>query len=313
MSKSAKLLTSFQERMGWVIGGKSAVGQVDGYWFSLTQMRNIEPAIVSVTLSNPETGSLENLKNAFMSEKKKYRLAKIVIEDNNVFFTVNADTNSDMMYQKTANLIKDLAEYFKVNSLLPGCKICGENVLLNAVKISEYSYGVCDPCFGEVQKELEEKAYSNELQGNYFTGIIGAMAGAFIGALLWMAVSYIGFYASIVGFVMAFLSHKGYELLKGRIGRGMPFIIAVSVIIGVIFANILEIALLMSLDPETGLSFLEAFWFSFQALYNTEVFYVGQVWSGIGFGLLFAVLGSYRKIKEIFESTKPEYYSVERL
>ncbi len=70
-------------------------------------------------------------------------------------------------------------------------------------------------------------------QGNLIGGIIGALLGALIGAVVWMIVGMLGYIASIVGFVIAFLADKGYDLLKGRQGVIKMIVLIVCVVLAV--------------------------------------------------------------------------------
>lgn len=47
---------------------------------------------------------------------------------------------------------------------------------------------------------------------------MGALIGAAIGAVFWALVGILGYMASIVGFIIAYLADKGYDLLNGRQG-----------------------------------------------------------------------------------------------
>jgi len=51
---------------------------------------------------------------------------------------------------------------------------------------------------------------------------------------------------------MAFLAQAGYRLSRGRIQKGMPWIVLGSVVIGILVANAIEIAIGLSQDPEIG-------------------------------------------------------------
>jgi hypothetical protein len=150
-------------------------------------------------------------------------------------------------------------------------------------------------------KSIIEK---NDREGSYLLGAIGALLGSMVGAALWLLVSYFGFYASLVGFVMAYLAQFGYKLFMGRIHKWMPFIIMVSVVLGVLAANAVEVAIGLMQDPEIGLTFIESLKIAPQAFYNTEYFYVGKVWTNVGVGMLFAVLGSWRTIKDLFTEAR---------
>lgn len=80
--------------------------------------------------------------------------------------------------------------------------------------------------YGYIQ-ETEEK------KGSVFTGTIGALLGAAIGAAAWAAVGMMGYMASIIGFVIAFLAGKGYDLFKGRQGAIKMVVLVICVILAV--------------------------------------------------------------------------------
>lgn len=79
---------------------------------------------------------------------------------------------------------------------------------------------------------------SQEQNGNLIGGIIGALGGAAIGAVVWALVGMMGYIASIVGFVIAFLADKGYDLLKGRQGVIKMIILIICVVLAVFAGTI---------------------------------------------------------------------------
>ena len=72
-----------------------------------------------------------------------------------------------------------------------------------------------------------------EKNGSVIGGIIGAVIGAAIGAVAWAVVGMLGYIASIIGFVIAFLADKGYDLLKGRQGVLKMIVLIVCVVLAV--------------------------------------------------------------------------------
>lgn len=56
-------------------------------------------------------------------------------------------------------------------------------------------------------------------QNNLKKGILGAVVGSIPGILLWILLGYIGYTASIVGFVIAFGILFGYNLLGGTLEK----------------------------------------------------------------------------------------------
>jgi len=74
---------------------------------------------------------------------------------------------------------------------------------------------------------------SQQKKGSIIGGFIGALVGAAIGAVLWTVVGMLGYIASIVGFVIAFLADKGYDLLKGRQGVIKMIVLIICVVLAV--------------------------------------------------------------------------------
>lgn len=105
------------------------------------------------------------------------------------------------------------------------------------------------------EKELMERPES------YLTGAIGALLGALIGAAAWAAVLVAGYITSVVGLLIGFLSIKGYDLLRGKQGKGkIPIIICVTVLavlLGNVGAYAYELARMIGAGELPGWSYSE--------------------------------------------------------
>lgn len=73
-------------------------------------------------------------------------------------------------------------------------------------------------------------------EGNRAAGVIGALIGAAIGCVVWTVVYHLGYMASIVGLLTAYLAIKGYELLgkkRDMFGNVISILFSViSIVIG---------------------------------------------------------------------------------
>lgn len=76
-----------------------------------------------------------------------------------------------------------------------------------------------------------------EPKGSILLGILGALVGAVIGAVVWAVVGALGYIASIVGFLIAFLASKGYDLFHGRQGKVKVVVLILCVILAVMLGN----------------------------------------------------------------------------
>lgn len=84
-----------------------------------------------------------------------------------------------------------------------------------------------------MENNYEYVQETQEKKGSIVGGIIGALVGAAIGAVAWTLVGMLGYIASIIGFVIAFLADKGYDLLKGRQGVIKMIVLIVCVVLAV--------------------------------------------------------------------------------
>lgn len=97
-----------------------------------------------------------------------------------------------------------------------------------------------DTCAGRVRQAVEEgnEQRSREDTGHYITGLLGALAGSVLGAVVWAIVLSIGYIASIVGLLIGFLAEKGYDLARGKQGKGKVVILVFAVVFGVLLGNL---------------------------------------------------------------------------
>lgn len=313
MRKPTRFIQAMQADMGWKLSGQSLIGQMDGYWFFITQPGMFQPIVVKSAVFGPDSPKLQPVMQAIKARKKVYKIGRVANEHHVLVVALNADTSVDKSKARVSELILELARLLAQFGISSGCSICGSNEPLETVRIGEAPASICPTCNERLRSEFARIVDHNERSGNYFTGIIGALLGAIAGAALWLLISYLGFYASIVGFVMAFLAQSGYRLFKGKIGRGMPLVILVAVVLGIFAANTVEIAIGLAQDPEIGLTFGEALIVAPLAYIDTELFYVGKVWLNSGVGLLFALMGSWRTIRNLASEAKGETYEIESI
>ena len=77
-------------------------------------------------------------------------------------------------------------------------------------------------------------------KSNVFLGIIGAIGGSLVGAILWVGISLIGFIAGVAGFVMLKFALKGYEKLSGKLDKKGAVISLIIAALMVFFANVAD-------------------------------------------------------------------------
>lgn len=177
------------------------------------------------------------------------------------------------------------------------CPECGCEVVGGCWKlIGGVAYYMHGACADKVSRNIAENQ-ENEKQnrtGNYVTGLIGAMLGASVGAVLWSVVLYFGYVASIIGFVVGFLAEKGYNLFRGKQGKGKIVILIIAVIFGVLMGNVGADAIYLVQMIASGelVDFVYAdIPLLILLLLVEDPEYLTYILSNMGMGLLFAGLG----------------------
>ena len=101
------------------------------------------------------------------------------------------------------------------------------------------------------------EAINSASQGSYITGTIGAIIGGAIASLPWVLVYVYGnMIVAILAILIALGAFYGYKLAKGKMGKGLPAIIAiVSVAIIVVLTTIVCPLVIISKEANMEASF----------------------------------------------------------
>lgn len=186
------------------------------------------------------------------------------------------------------------------------CGECGEEIASGRwVLIDGTAHYFHDACFDKLKTEITEEELTQKAQDDdsYAAGATGAFLGALLGAVVWGFVLCMGYVASIVGLLIGWLANKGYDLLKGRKGKGKIVILALAVIAGVvigtlggyavgIWMNTNDILKQSGMDPLSASYLFDIF---IDMLATDEI--VGYIIKDILLGLLFAALGVFTMLK----------------
>lgn len=136
---------------------------------------------------------------------------------------------------------------------------------------------------------------------NVIAGMIGAIAGALLGGASIVLLDQLGFVASISGFLIAFLSLKGYEWLGGRLTKKGVVASIVLCLIVPLLAYFMSIAIYWTqTEPNLTLGM------SFAAVLESATY--AEFWGEIGLSVLmlygFTALGAYSTISAAFKKNK---------
>lgn len=183
------------------------------------------------------------------------------------------------------------------------CPECGCEITSGVWKLIGGSvYYMHIPCADKVCRDImtRDEQQKQERTGNYLTGLIGALLGAAVGSVLWAVVLYFGYVASIIGFVIGFLAEKGYNLFRGKQGKGKIAILIIAVILGVLVGNfgadVITLVQMIGAGELPDMVYGDIPWLILLVLLEDGAYLMATL-SNIGMGLLFAGLGVWTLLR----------------
>lgn len=148
--------------------------------------------------------------------------------------------------------------------------------------------------------ENETFAASPEVRAkeNVVLGILGALGGALLGGASIIGLSQLGYIASISGFILAFCTLKGYELLaKGRSTKGMVICVLLMLVTPFV-ADWLDWGILVYRElADYGVTFGQ----SLQLLpefFADGTIPMGEYFKNLGMIYLFVIIGGFYTLKD---------------
>lgn len=184
------------------------------------------------------------------------------------------------------------------------CPECGGEMaveswyLMNGVALCTH-----ETCAQQMQAELDqdEQQRQEEDTGSYAQGFVGALFGAVLGAVVWALVLLLGYVASIVGLLIGWLAEKGYNLFKGKQGKGKVAILIVVIILGVCLGTLaadgVTLAQMIGEGELIGWSYGDIP-SAILLMLATDSEYLTATLSNMGMGLLFAGLGVFALLRK---------------
>lgn len=244
--------------------------------------------------------SLEEI-NLFLKENhKKYRAKPAQLNGNTVSVLLNSEIKR-IKPEDVAVFVDEATAFLADKGYRSGCAVCsadsGEGYTLQGGFIQQ----MCAPCHEKLAAATTEIKRERAETGSYLTGLVGALLGGIIGIIPWVLIGMLGYIAGISGFVMAFLSYKGYLLLRGRRGPGMTWILILVLIVFTYIAvltsqGIVEYQYLAEMGYEVDIFELAKMMIA--APFLPEFFETGALWGSIALGWLFAGLGSFAFLRK---------------
>lgn len=306
-------LKKLAKENGMKVAKGVAYGSLRGYAATLSEGSGWKQIVFSTTFTDPaKRTELTDLVSA-ADVKKLYRVQNLGIGPRSV--QVVFLDNPGTMKKITAFLdwfIPLLKEYTATGANI--CTECGCEITAGRwALINGTAYHFHDSCAQKAAQEVEndnaQRAENNS--GSYALGLVGALLGSALGAVLWAIVLNMGYVASLVGLVIGWLAEKGYSLLKGRQGKAKVLILIIAIIFGVLLGTFAADAFTLMGMINDG----ELYGFTMgdipmiiSVLLAEDAEYRSAMMSNILMGLLFAGLGVFAMLRQTGKSVADSKY-----
>ena len=301
MADRSGLIAAIASRYGWKVHETAAIGELSGYWFSVSQASKGAHVYIFTSVSGLRALEFTKLKSILEEKGADLGIIEVSSAGNSIWLKLRGKGRPEEVEEIAVSSLRALAGELSYLGLKAGCNFCDSEGPLKPHMVSGTAVEICESCASRlIELDKAGGAEPKGSKGSYLTGALGAASGAVIGGILWILVARLGFVSSLVGLIMAFLSKTGYEMLNGRRGRGKAAIIATMVFLGVVGAvfTFYPIELREALGPELPLSFwIGTVLIGFVS--DSELFWI--IMKDLGIGLLFALLGSYGIVSGILK------------
>ena len=280
-----------------------AYGSFRGYCTTLSEGAGYKQMVLATTF--PEQSKQDELIGLVSRAdvSKEYRVQSLDFAPNgiNIVFLDNPGT------MKKINAFIEwffpLLEQYGAShiEICPECGMPVENgrwILRDGVA----AFYVHESCGEKISRQIEEEKEEKKKPGNgsYGTGLLGSLLGALLGAIVWGIVLYMGYVASVVGLLIGWLANKGYDLLKGKQGKGKIIILIVAIVFGVLLGTILPDVVYLAQGIGSG-EYIITYGEIFPVILATLLYepeYQQSVLANGGLGLLFAALGVFALLRK---------------
>lgn len=234
-------LKKFAKEYNMKIDSGVAYGVMNGYAVTLQEGNGYKQMAISTRFPEMEAQRAFEQQVSAVNIASQFRVQQFQITPSCIVATFTDSVGTMKKLREFANWIFPLLKNYGA-AMASLCNECGAPIYDGGVWMLRDGIAaahVHEMCGNRVQQSLiqENAQRLQENDGSYATGTIGAILGSVVGAAVWAVVLMGGWVASIVGLLIGFLANTGYNLLKGKQGKGKIAILIVAVIIGVVLGT----------------------------------------------------------------------------
>lgn len=297
-----KQIRDFSNKWGFKTYNNQIFGTFQGYQFIMFFNKEANTFFITTYIS---TSTNNDYLNEFLKQlKESNNISTYKINEGTLTLSIKKASKS-ITEEFIENLSQQITEKFKELQVRPSCFNCDKEGIQQYTNLNEIITPTCNQCFGDLEQSISNavEEYQNK-DNNYLMGAIGSFIGALIGSLLWIIIGMLGYIASIAGLIIATASLKGYTILKGKVKRLTPFIIGISSLIAIVLAQF--ISLNISVYREITALGINITMFDVISLISELLFTEKEMQSefvrDLGFGLIFAIIGTFSLFRNLFRN-----------
>lgn len=283
-------LNGIAEANGYTSTGKSYWKEVDHYFIELVTNGGKVYAEIMTGMGNESMPVIIGEETAIISEKEK--VSDCIIYNSSIILSFEIDSfSAEEVEELTSYIIKVLAD-----NRIPGivnCQLCNTSLYgsdHSRIKVNNRHMKVHKACHEKLENDIEKSVKVRD--GNYVTGIVGAIVFGAIGTIPWIIISSAGWIVSILGLVIAYSANFGYNLFKGKKGKVKSVTLVIVIVSMVISASfVTQLYELFNYLGEQGIedvSLIDGIKFIFAVLKEDSEFaasFIKNAILGVGFGL----------------------------
>lgn len=225
---------------GWKRERNFIYGKYNNYNFTVFQGSGHKRIMMPLKgISQPE---IEIIQSFLSNKSKDFNLKKYFFEEEVLHINISEHV-LPLSSTKLENILEEFTTFLNLSNinLQNRCIFCGGNNAYEGILKANILCETHEKCYIEENNKFTVEGDNLISQNkNYFRGIIGAILGGGIVAILnFLFTVFFGSTMIFIGMFIALGAFEGYKFLGGAVNRGTKYIIIFSTIFSVIFLQII--------------------------------------------------------------------------
>lgn len=239
------------KQLKWHRTGDKIFGLYNGCFFNMGDSSIFSSPnykFINASVGDLNEVQLTGITNDLHKNKSILKFAEPNVSDGYLFIKINevwGTTKTKKVY-KILDFIVELLKKYTVG-FGADCLHCGSLEKTGFYNHSNTGVILCVQCFERTKASVNEQRYKLQLlQNNYLLGFMGSILFSIPAIIGWVLIAiFIGKIALGMVFLIAILGDIGYNKFKGKQTRLTPWIIILSNMMWILFANIAMVTILL--------------------------------------------------------------------